>query len=126
VAELLLNECLSNKEIAKRLGIAERTVKAYIAQLYARAGLSNSKGTKRVQLVHMLAVPQEKIPSPVKLTPQEWKVARLVAEGMSSREIATSVECSLNVVKNYIYATFDKVGVWTRLELAAWVRAHGQ
>jgi hypothetical protein len=29
------------------------------------------------------------------------------------------------VIKNYLRATFDKLGVWSRLELALYVAAHG-
>jgi hypothetical protein len=29
------------------------------------------------------------------------------------------------VVKNYLRSTFDKIGVWSRLELAMYVAAHG-
>jgi len=29
------------------------------------------------------------------------------------------------VVKNYLRTTFDKLGVWTRLELALYVAGHG-
>jgi hypothetical protein len=29
------------------------------------------------------------------------------------------------VVKNYLRSTFDKLGLWSRLELALYVAAHG-
>jgi hypothetical protein len=32
---------------------------------------------------------------------------------------------SEQVVKNYLRTAFDKLGVWTRLELAMYVAAHG-
>jgi hypothetical protein len=32
---------------------------------------------------------------------------------------------SEQVVKNYLRTTFDKLGVWTRLELALYVASHG-
>ena len=32
---------------------------------------------------------------------------------------------SMSVVKNYLRNTFDKLGVWSRLELALYVASHG-
>jgi DNA-binding NarL/FixJ family response regulator len=53
VADLLLQGC-SNSEIAKQLGIARRTVKSHMAWMFARAGLSDATGLKRVKLAVIL------------------------------------------------------------------------
>jgi DNA-binding NarL/FixJ family response regulator len=60
-----------------------------------------------------------------RLTPKEVRVARLVWEGLTNREIATMVGTTEQVIKNYLRNTFDKVGVWSRLELALYVASHG-
>jgi DNA-binding NarL/FixJ family response regulator len=60
-----------------------------------------------------------------RLTPKEVRVARLVWEGLTNREIATLVGTTEQVVKNYLRNTFDKLGVWSRLELALYVASHG-
>jgi predicted transcriptional regulator len=52
-------------------------------------------------------------------------VATLVWEGFTNREIAKVVGTTEQVVKNYLRATFDKLGVWSRLELALYVANHG-
>lgn len=59
------------------------------------------------------------------LTPKESQVAILVWEGMTNREIAKLVGTTEQVVKNYLRTTFDKLGVWSRLELALYVANHG-
>ncbi|MBV8052729.1 MAG: response regulator transcription factor [Acidobacteriaceae bacterium] len=60
-----------------------------------------------------------------RLTAKEVRVARLVWEGLTNREIATMVGTTEQVVKNYLRNTFDKLGVWSRLELALYVASHG-
>jgi DNA-binding CsgD family transcriptional regulator len=59
------------------------------------------------------------------LTEREAEVALLVWEGHTNREIAGVLETSEQVIKNYLRSTFDKLGVWSRLELALYVAAHG-
>lgn len=59
------------------------------------------------------------------LTPKEIQVATLVWEGHTNREIAGMVGTTEQVVKNYLRTTFDKLGVWSRLELALYVASHG-
>jgi len=59
------------------------------------------------------------------LTGKETKVATLVWEGLTNREIAHLIGTTEQVVKNYLRNTFDKLGVWSRLELALYVASHG-
>lgn len=60
-----------------------------------------------------------------RLTAKEVQVATLVWQGLTNKDIAGVVGTSEQVVKNYLRTTFDKLGVWTRLELALYVAAHG-
>lgn len=60
-----------------------------------------------------------------RLTTKEIQVAQLVWEGLTNREIAKIIGTTEQVVKNYLRNTFDKVGVWSRLELALYVANHG-
>jgi DNA-binding CsgD family transcriptional regulator len=60
-----------------------------------------------------------------RLTRKEIQVATLVWEGLTNKDIAGVVGTSEQVVKNYLRTTFDKLGVWTRLELALYVASHG-
>jgi DNA-binding NarL/FixJ family response regulator len=59
------------------------------------------------------------------LTPREAQVAKLVADGLTNREVAHTIGTTEQVVKNYLRTTFDKLGVWSRLELALYVANHG-
>jgi DNA-binding NarL/FixJ family response regulator len=59
------------------------------------------------------------------LTPREVQVACLVWEGLTNREIGQQIGTTEQVVKNYLRVVFDKLGVWTRLELALYIVSHG-
>jgi DNA-binding NarL/FixJ family response regulator len=60
-----------------------------------------------------------------RLTNREAQVAQLVWEGLTNRDIAQRMGTTEQVVKNYLRSTFDKLGVWSRLELALYVAGHG-
>ena len=60
-----------------------------------------------------------------RLTAKEIQVATLVWQGLTNKDIAKVLITSEQVVKNYLRTAFDKLGVWTRLELALYVAAHG-
>jgi DNA-binding NarL/FixJ family response regulator len=60
-----------------------------------------------------------------RLTPKEIQIAILVWEGLTNREIGKIIGTSEQVIKNHLRSTFDKLGVWSRLELAMYVACHG-
>jgi DNA-binding NarL/FixJ family response regulator len=60
-----------------------------------------------------------------RLTPKEIQIAILVWEGLTNREIGRIVGTTEQVIKNHLRSTFDKLGVWSRLELAMYVASHG-
>jgi len=60
-----------------------------------------------------------------RLTGKEIQVATLVWQGLTNKDIAGVLGTSEQVVKNYLRTAFDKLGVWTRLELALYVASHG-
>jgi len=59
------------------------------------------------------------------LTPKEVQVATLVWQGLTNREIGKIIGTSEQVIKNHLRSAFDKLGVWSRLELAMYVATHG-
>ncbi len=59
------------------------------------------------------------------LTTKEIQVATLVWQGLTNKDIGHVLGTSEQVVKNYLRTTFDKLGLWTRLELALYVASHG-
>jgi DNA-binding CsgD family transcriptional regulator len=57
------------------------------------------------------------------LAPQELQIARLVAEGLSNREIGQQLYLSHRTVSNHLYRIFPKLGITSRVELGAVVGA---
>jgi DNA-binding CsgD family transcriptional regulator len=55
------------------------------------------------------------------LTPQEAAVARLVAEGLTNRQVAAELVVSVKTVEFHLGKVFSKLGVRTRSQLAAQV-----
>ncbi len=51
------------------------------------------------------------------LSKREERVARLVVDGMTNRQISATLGLSEHTVRNYLFRIFDKVGVSTRVEL---------
>ena len=43
----------------------------------------------------------------------------------TNREIGQNIGTTEQVVKNYLRVIFDKLGVWSRLELALYIANHG-
>jgi DNA-binding NarL/FixJ family response regulator len=56
---------------------------------------------------------------------REIQVATMVWEGKTNPEIAGVLGSTEQVVKNQLRGIFDKLGVWSRLELALYVASHG-
>lgn len=59
------------------------------------------------------------------LTQKEIQIALLVWQGLTNREIGRIIGTTEQVIKNHLRSTFDKLGVWSRLELAMYVASHG-
>jgi DNA-binding NarL/FixJ family response regulator len=55
------------------------------------------------------------------LSPREDEISRLVAEGMSNREVARALKISESTVKNSLFHVFEKLGISNRVELARYV-----
>jgi DNA-binding CsgD family transcriptional regulator len=59
------------------------------------------------------------------LTPGERQIAMRVAQGLGNREIAEALGISPFTVRNRLSRVFDKVGAWSRTELAVWIESAG-
>ncbi|MCW3815498.1 LuxR C-terminal-related transcriptional regulator [Micromonospora sp. DR5-3] len=57
------------------------------------------------------------------LTDREWEVARLAAEGVTSRAIAEQLYLSTRTVENHLQRVYSKLGVTGRAELRAALRS---
>jgi two-component system, NarL family, nitrate/nitrite response regulator NarL len=60
------------------------------------------------------------------LAPREDEVANLVAEGMTNREVAEKMRVSEHTVSNYLFRTYEKLGISSRVELVLYVLKHGR
>lgn len=59
------------------------------------------------------------------LSSKEIKVATMVWQGQTNPQIAAVLGTTEQVIKNHLRNVFDKLGVWSRLELALYVASHG-
>lgn len=59
------------------------------------------------------------------LTPRESQIIEAVLEGCSNPEIAANLSVSEQTVKHHMSHIFDKLGVYSRLELALFAVNHG-
>jgi DNA-binding NarL/FixJ family response regulator len=55
------------------------------------------------------------------LTRREEQLVRLVAEGLTNRDIAHQLSLTEHTVRNYLFRIFNKLGTSNRLELALYV-----
>ncbi|WP_156160695.1 ATP-binding protein [Demequina soli] len=53
------------------------------------------------------------------LSPQEWEIATLAADGLSNREIGARLYLSPRTVGSHLYRIFPKLGVTSRAQLAS-------
>ncbi|ALG14403.1 response regulator [Kibdelosporangium phytohabitans] len=72
----------------------------------------------------MAAAPAEAEAAP-KLTDRETEVLRLVAKGMTARQIADRLVLSHRTVENHVQSTLRKLQLHNRVELARYAIEHG-
>lgn len=71
------------------------------------------------------ALGQRRPPTDDRLTAREHDVVRMVAEGLSNREIAERLDITEGTVKTHLRAVFEKLGVSSRMKLSVYAREHG-
>jgi len=70
--------------------------------------------------------PVRKFMAKYKITPAEFKVLRLLADGMSNGEIAAELICEERTIKFHLTSIFRKTGTKNRVQLAVmYVKAVG-
>jgi DNA-binding CsgD family transcriptional regulator len=103
--------------------MALHTVKQHLRMLFLRAEIRD--GDKRVKLARYAREDQDSVTTRCEgLSPRENQISMLVREGLTNREIGKIVGTTEQVIKNNLRRAFDKLGVWTRLELAMYVANH--
>ncbi len=83
--------------------------------------------TMSVKLLNQFALtPPAASPRPVDdLTEREQDVLKLVAQGMSNKEIGLELSISPHTVKAHLRHILDKLNLRSRSEAAAWAERHG-
>lgn len=67
-----------------------------------------------------LTTPWKTDRSPV-LTRRQWEIARLVAQGMTNKDIAETLIITQRTVENHLAQMFTRLGARNRTQVAAWV-----
>lgn len=79
------------------------------------------------QMVHRLVLSEAKVQAPslymASLTAKEKQVAELVAQGLTNKEVAKSMDITDRTVKAHLSAVFEKLQVRDRIQLALLVHA---
>lgn len=98
----VLDEDASPEQIVSALHAALR------GDLYVASGVLRNSHAKHVD-------------TPGQLSDREFEVLRLLAQGMSNKEIAGVLSISEKTVKNHLYNAFRKLGVTGRTQAALWL-----
>jgi DNA-binding NarL/FixJ family response regulator len=61
-------------------------------------------------------------PQPVAMSPQQWKILELLADGLPNKEIARKLGIASSTVKNQLTAIFERLGVSNRTQAAVTAR----
>ena len=69
--------------------------------------------------------PRQTAKLPRGLTPREAEVLRLLARGMSNREIAATLVVTINTVERHLVSVYGKIGARGRVDATAYALRHG-
>jgi DNA-binding CsgD family transcriptional regulator len=81
------------------------------------------EGAARAPGVHTPASPS--FPTLPGLTPRESEVARLIARGLSNRQIAEALVISERTADSHVYRVLNKLGFSSRAQIAVWAVRYG-
>ncbi len=114
-SELLLGEA---RRRARQRGAARVALRSAMAG-FESAGATTWSERARSELAATGETARRRGPSPIgDLTPQERNVARLVARGLSNRQVAEQLFLSANTIETHLRHIFQKTGVTSRTQLA--------
>lgn len=92
--------------------------------LQAIRGVSQGLKWLDPEIQQRLASPDSILPSPQErwesLSNRERQIAQLVLQGMRYKDVATALQISDHTVRNHLRNIFAKLGITSRLELAAY------
>ena len=91
----------------------------------AATGASPTRSGQLKRMVNSMAKREPATSGGVQLTPREAQVLRLVAMGLSNKEIADSLEISVETVKEHVQNILRKISLNDRTQAAVWALRHG-
>jgi DNA-binding NarL/FixJ family response regulator len=116
----------ANGYLLKEVSV-EDVAAAIHAVVQGQSFISPSMASKLLREFNALArqaAEREQLPAPV-LTPRELEVLRLVARGMSNKDVADHLFISENTVKNHVRNILEKLHLHSRMEAVMYaVRQH--
>lgn len=97
-----------------------------IRTVAAGTALLDPKVTRRLVGRYAARIrPAEHGPRDLPLTPRELEVLRLIAEGLSNREIAEALRLSQETVKTFVSRILTKLGLRDRVQAVVYAYRHG-
>jgi DNA-binding NarL/FixJ family response regulator len=63
--------------------------------------------------------------APERLSPRAQEIARLVARGLTNRQIAETLVLQESTVANHLRRIYERLGLTGRVQLTAWASEHG-
>lgn len=112
---VLAAEGFSNQVIGATLFLSGRTVQSYMSRVLAALGISSRAALPRHVAELRLGSPRDDLPA---LTPRQWQVAALVAEGLSNQDVAARLGISVKTTEKHIGEILQRWGVTSRTSIA--------
>lgn len=112
---VLAAEGFSNQVIGSTLFLSGRTVQSYMSRVLAALEIPSRTALPRHVADLRLGSPRDDLPA---LTPRQWQVAALVAEGLSNQHIASELNISVKTAEKHIGEILQRWRVTSRTSIA--------
>ena len=124
-AHALAGTALATLDPARAISELDHARSTYRTHGAARHERATVKALRRLGVHHAHAseLRPQRTPSGA-LSPRQRDAATLVAEGLTNKQIAARLHVSTKAIESYLTSAYDKLGISSRRELAAWWHDH--